>query len=178
MWFSSFVFYPPSLRTWTFTEHKYYCHYLHEPEGVRTCMLGAIPYLPDINIITEGHFSPVHFLPTWIQDYFNEHFTHVSYSNFSSILLNNTVTPMIIQHQAMSYLSVPIPTSSSLTDVAKLPKYLLKSAFYDNLIYFRCGSKTFITIQITDKNRDDLHLECFDIFTWHRDRLYLKKTAH
>ena len=86
------------------------------------------------------------------------------------MFLNNTVTPMIIPHQAMFYLSVPIPTSSSLTDVAKLPKYLSKSAFYDNLIYFRCGSKTFIAIQITDKNRDDLGLECFDIFTRHRDK--------
>jgi hypothetical protein len=95
---------------------------------------------------------------------FSMNTSHVSYSNFSSILLNNTVTPMIIQHQAMSYLSVPILTSSSLTDVAKLPKYLLKSAFYDNFIYFRCGSKIFITIQIKDNNSDDLRLECFDIF--------------
>ena len=75
----------------------------------------------------------------------------------------------------MSYLSVPTPTSSSLTDVVKLPMYLSKSAFYDNLIYFRHGSKAFITIQITDKNRDALGLECFDIFTRHRDRLDLKK---
>jgi hypothetical protein len=50
------------------------------------------------------------------------------------MLLNNMVTPMIIQHQAMamSYLSVPIPTSSSPNDVAKLPKYLSESAFYDS----------------------------------------------
>ena len=81
------------------------------------------------------------------------------------MLLNNTVTPVIIRHQAMSYLSVPIPTSSSLNDVAKLPKYSSKSAFYDNLIYFRCGRKAFITIQITDKNTDALGLVCFDIFT-------------
>jgi len=49
------------------------------------------------------------------------------------MLLNNTVTPMIIWYQAMSYLSVPIPVPSSLNDVAKWPKYLSKSAFYDNL---------------------------------------------
>jgi hypothetical protein len=111
---------------------------------------------------TSVQFTPP---PPGIQHYFNEHWTSVSYSNFSSMLLNNTVTPMIIQHQAMSHLSVPNPTSSSLNDVAKPPKYLSKSAFYDNLIYFRCGSTAFITIQITDKRRDDLGLECFDIFT-------------
>jgi len=93
------------------------------------------------------------------------------------MLLNNTITPTIIWHQAMSYLSVPIPTSSTLNDVTKLPKYLSKSAFYDNFIYFRHGSKTFITIQITDKNTDGLGLECFDIFTSHRLILDLK-TLH
>jgi hypothetical protein len=56
----------------------------------------------------------------------------------------------------MSYLSVSIPTSSS--HAAKLPNYLSKSAFYDRLIYFRCGSEAFITIKITDKNRDALGL--------------------
>ena len=68
---------------------------------------------------------------------------------------------MIMWHQAISYLSVPIPTFSSLNDVAKLRKYISKSAFYDSFIYFRHGSKAFITIQITD----GLGLECFDIFT-------------
>jgi hypothetical protein len=100
---------------------------------------------------TSFEATSVQFTPPGIQHYINEPSISVSNSNFSGMLLNNMVTPTIVWHQAMSYLSVPIPAFSSLNDAAKLPKYLSKSAFYDNFIYFRHGSKAFITIQITDR---------------------------